>query len=656
MSVLHKFKSIFKKDAQPPGSPHQGSAASSSGGGGPHIWPMSDETKAQLARGVKYNLRIAIRGMRKVGKTSLMARLTGRPVDVRKYTPTPEIAAATIYFAAGGGADSSEGAKIELWDIVDEAAAPAQGTPGKKGSPAAPPVAAADASTVDVYRGCTAVIFVVDATRRETFDYVARLLPDVPPTVAVLVALNFSDCDEGARAVADRDVDELCRSSRGAATKLVLEASRGQAPPEGFAAAASWMPCSMATGVGVDAVRAFFDIPFALAQLDALEGAMRGLYRGVDAVRADMLQRRAEARFASRQASSAVSAASGSGSWTQGSPSTSAPAAAAKAGPSSKSAEPPAAAPTSKQAPANATPVKPTAEPTKPAEQAPKPIASRDATGEAGSGGGGVNDSFFGDDVEEEEAPAAESTDSESESEGEPPRQLSASGSRGRSPTQNQPPPPAPAAAMPAVRSRGSESSLSQGIASPAPREPSPAPEPATVEEPVPASLPPPERAASTAAEPSAPTQVSNDVNVVDTSVLEPARVDDDFFGGGDDDADDGDDAEAAPEDDGVAEETSAAPAAVAAPAPQPQPEPAKEATVDVTQLLAQMQSALEAPVAQDDEAAEDEAPTREKKSKKDKHDKKDKKDKKKDKKEKKSKKAAEYAEEEDDDLQVLEA
>jgi GTPase SAR1 family protein len=685
MSVLHKFKSIFKKDAAVKDAAANGkpksldaSTLSRSGsgnnfGGGAHIWAMSNETKAALARGVKYNVKIAIRGMRRTGKTSLMLRLNGRPL-ASTYAATPEIAASTIYFPAGGGADTTEGAKIDLWEIVDEAQPVQQ--PVASASKVSPmSSSAADATTVDVYRGCTAVIFMVDAGRRETFEYVKRNIADVPQTIAILVCLNFSDV-EVPRAVTDQDVDELCRHTPAAATRMVLDAAQGQPLPKDFAASACWMPCSMLSGDGVEAVKAFFDIPFALTQLETLENQMRGLYRGVEAVRADLLRQRAEARFATRQ-----KVATPQSNTTQGgtaSPPTQMPP--TQLAPSPKGQQPVAASSQpphkSQVSPQQAPPTQPL--PAKqPAHQPASKPAAKPAKKSTSVDPGKLNDSFF-DDLDDEEPAEDHGSDSQSEPTPPPPPALPP---RRSSPQESQQRPP-PAAASPVNNDTrphsDSPKAQSAGDRSPSPQDPVPPRAVAKSVVAVPASLPSTTVRATPMASLPVSAQQSNEVNIVDTSVLAAQSVDDGFFGGSDDDEGDKPTpppkletpapaepsppvAKAASSDEDV-EDTK--PAAIRgrgrglvstrreATVPVPkrvEPEPAAPApSVDLSALMAQMASALAAPTQTADDE-EEEPQVKAKKPKKDKTDKKDKADKK----EKKSKRHA-VEEAEDDDLVVV--
>jgi hypothetical protein len=146
-----------------------------------------------------------------------------------------EITTATISWASK--AHPGDKVKLEVWDVVDQAPAKrkapdAAGSlslehakPREAGSvPRAKAVAAAkalteaaktstymskkqqaqlkeaahamvplDATTVDVYRGADAVIFMIDPSKPWTFDYVKRHMPHVPARMPVAIVCNFRD-------------------------------------------------------------------------------------------------------------------------------------------------------------------------------------------------------------------------------------------------------------------------------------------------------------------------------------------------------------------------------------------------------------------------------------------------------------------------------
>jgi hypothetical protein len=101
---------------------------------------------------------------------------------------------------------------VEVWDVVDRAknavASPSteagiklehsspQKQQPKRGTPPASTAELGelglDASTVNVYRNCHAVIFMFDMTKPWTFEYVIKELPSVPGNVSILVLVSLT--------------------------------------------------------------------------------------------------------------------------------------------------------------------------------------------------------------------------------------------------------------------------------------------------------------------------------------------------------------------------------------------------------------------------------------------------------------------------------
>lgn len=291
MSVLDKVKSIFKKDGDSKASsPVRGN------GGGPKIWTMPPEMQREFEKGVKYNMRVILRGLRRTGKSALLARLHGHPFPFDKYTPSPEISAATIRYQ-GMEVPEDQGTKVELWDVVDVGLQP----PGASSSASLCPLA--DATTIDVYRGCHCVVFLVDPARRESLDYVVSESRNVPQTCAILVALNFMDTPRAAHQVSERDVDDVCRRIQRASTPMILVASQGNPPERSLSASATWVSISAKTGYGVSVLKSFFEIPVAFVHLAALETQMKGIYQKIETHQAWMLSERARLNYEEKEKS-----------------------------------------------------------------------------------------------------------------------------------------------------------------------------------------------------------------------------------------------------------------------------------------------------------------------------------------------------------------
>lgn len=312
MSVIDKVRNIFKKDdaGKQPSSPLRNSGA-------PKIWTMPPAMQKEFEKGVRYNMKVVIRGIRRTGKSSLLARLHGHAFP-EVYAPSPEISAATIRFQSSDMPED-HGVKVELWDVVDSGiVTPAAGSSsaaasssaasslfasGKKGSATEPLTLVADASTIDVYRGCQCVIFLVDPLRKESLEYVVHEAKHVPGTCAILVALNFMDVPKHQHIVTERDVDAACRQLSRSSTPMIFLASQGAAPERTLSASASWVSISARTGYGLSVLQSFFEIPVSFVHLAALETQMKGIYHKIEQHQAWMLSERARLNYEERERS-----------------------------------------------------------------------------------------------------------------------------------------------------------------------------------------------------------------------------------------------------------------------------------------------------------------------------------------------------------------
>ncbi|KAK3239795.1 hypothetical protein CYMTET_50303 [Cymbomonas tetramitiformis] len=181
------------------------------------------ETNRKFGKGADYNLKILIRGDRNVGKTVLLRRLRGGTFQ-EEYVPTEEISTAHINWQAKGFPEDR--VKLEVWDVVDKSppkkyndALKINGSENSLSAQmrktstymsrqevastkqAAHSVQPLDAQAVDVYRGCHAVLFVVDPSKKWTYEYVHREMPRVPVHIPVGICLNFRDYPVSQRVV-----------------------------------------------------------------------------------------------------------------------------------------------------------------------------------------------------------------------------------------------------------------------------------------------------------------------------------------------------------------------------------------------------------------------------------------------------------------------
>lgn len=119
-------------------------------------------------------MKVVIRGDRQTGKTTLFHRLDGGNFDP-EHTKTPQIQTTHVPWTYK---TTDEMVKLEVWDVVDEATIPT-GFETAETSHISKHCLPVDARTVDVYKGCHAVIFMVDPTRKWTLEYAKKGLKEL---------------------------------------------------------------------------------------------------------------------------------------------------------------------------------------------------------------------------------------------------------------------------------------------------------------------------------------------------------------------------------------------------------------------------------------------------------------------------------------------
>eukprot|EP01012_Entosiphon_sulcatum_P009364 TRINITY_DN1523_c0_g1_i1.p1 TRINITY_DN1523_c0_g1~~TRINITY_DN1523_c0_g1_i1.p1 ORF type:complete len:825 (+),score=149.93 TRINITY_DN1523_c0_g1_i1:43-2475(+) len=236
------------------------------------IEQLDDRMKAKFQKGVKYNLKVVIRGAPGVGKTQLLRRLQGRAFEPL-YTRSSRISAATINWRYE---DSEEVVKVEVWDIVDKGFV--ESTSGvdslrKKAlsffgskAPMEESEMIADATTVDVYRGTHAAVFVVDITKRESLQYVLEEIPNVPRNCHILVLCNFFDCHEQ-RAVTEQDIRELVQTRAGRKRQSALTDGRIYT-----------LNTSMKNDFGLSELYKYLNLPFLNLKVAVLQETVQRIY------------------------------------------------------------------------------------------------------------------------------------------------------------------------------------------------------------------------------------------------------------------------------------------------------------------------------------------------------------------------------------------
>ena len=119
--------------------------------GSPNPKAINNNIKSTTVSSIQ-PLRVLIRGIRGVGKTTLSKRLKGSSF-VSQYTPSPEISTFHINWQIG-----EEKSKIEVWDVVDEGfIKPSQDHPGKKSSILLAELASDKAKADAILKGSTSI-------------------------------------------------------------------------------------------------------------------------------------------------------------------------------------------------------------------------------------------------------------------------------------------------------------------------------------------------------------------------------------------------------------------------------------------------------------------------------------------------------------------
>ena len=224
------------------------------------IAKMDQEMRRKFARGGKFNFKIVLRGDSSTGKSTLLRRLRGGTFQP-DYNPTPEIRTAHVQWQARSNPEDN--IMLEVWDVIDKASKRAisesltlahnvdETAEGRHTFPL-------DATMVDVYHGCHAAIFLIDPSKKWTYEYVQRELATVPEHIPTCVVLNFRDYPASKRLIRLEEVE------------ADMEYSFGKRPFRPFVMEASLLNC-----YGLQALSTFLHIPFLCLKRASLEQAMQ---------------------------------------------------------------------------------------------------------------------------------------------------------------------------------------------------------------------------------------------------------------------------------------------------------------------------------------------------------------------------------------------
>ena len=225
------------------------------------IGKMDAEMRKKYARGSKFNFKVVIRGDSASGKSTLLRRLRGGTF-LAEYAPTPEIKTAHIPWQARSSPEDV--VMLEVWDVVDKA----RKLPVSESLTLAHPNLAEtesgrhtfplDATMVDVYKGCHAAVFLIDPSKKWTYEYALRQLKEVPEHVPTCVLVNFRDYPASKRVIRPEEVEADC------------EHLFGHRPFRPFVVETSLLNC-----YGLQALSTFLHIPFLCLKRASLEQAMQ---------------------------------------------------------------------------------------------------------------------------------------------------------------------------------------------------------------------------------------------------------------------------------------------------------------------------------------------------------------------------------------------
>ena len=210
------------------------------------------------SKGGKFNFKVVVRGDSSTGKSTLLRRLRGGTF-VPDYTPTPEIKTAHIPWQARSSPEDN--VMLEVWDVVDRArkrdVSESLTLAHKGDAEAGQHTFPLDATMVDVYQNCHAAVFLIDPSKKWTYEYVQRELPLVPEHVPTCILINFRDYPASKRAIRSEEVEADC------------EAAFSGRPFRPFVVETSLLNC-----YGLSALSTFLHIPFLCLKRASLERAL----------------------------------------------------------------------------------------------------------------------------------------------------------------------------------------------------------------------------------------------------------------------------------------------------------------------------------------------------------------------------------------------
>ncbi|MDA9098648.1 hypothetical protein N9L76_06915 [bacterium] len=210
------------------------------------------------SKGGKYNFKVVVRGDSSTGKSMLLRRLRGGSF-IPGYTPSPEIKTAHIQWQARSSPEDN--VMLEVWDVVDKAskrdvsesltlAHKGEAESGQHTFPL-------DATMIDVYQNCHAAVFLIDPSKKWTYEYVQRELPNVPEHVPTCILINFRDYPASKRLIRSEEIE------------FDVENLFSNRPFKPFIVETSLLNC-----YGLSALSTFLHIPFLCLKRASIEQAL----------------------------------------------------------------------------------------------------------------------------------------------------------------------------------------------------------------------------------------------------------------------------------------------------------------------------------------------------------------------------------------------
>eukprot|EP01084_Bolivina_argentea_P131728 232481_1 len=172
---------------------------------------MNTAIKQRLQRGntkSTYNMKVVIRGDRQTGKSALFHRLEGGGF-IKEHRTTAQIQCSHVLWPYK---TTDEMVNLEIWDVVDKAILPSNLMEDNNGI-VAPSVVSknllpADSTTIDVYKNAHAIIFMVDPTRKWTFEYVKTNISLIPNGIDCVILFGKKDL-HNLWTLTDAEIDEF---------------------------------------------------------------------------------------------------------------------------------------------------------------------------------------------------------------------------------------------------------------------------------------------------------------------------------------------------------------------------------------------------------------------------------------------------------------